>query len=734
MSAAARRAGLARAVVLLTTTAAVVLALVIGRQQPSAPLPPAIGQPSPETFTASEPITVVDQEATAAARERARNNVETLFETDNEATNAVLRDIQLFFDRAEAAAAPVPEVVDPPPEAATEPVPDDNVGTVPPAADAPVFPPPIEEQIAALQGEYPLYAPETIATILDAFNADYLASLEGGTLYLDRIEEQALEVAGELLAENKGILVDELPNVKRSLVEAPRRLILPGLEEDTLTSIEFAVAEVIAENLQSNKRIDEAGTEQARSEAEALTPEEVVPYLAGQTIVEEGELVTAVQWQAIVDLDLLVSAEEVRLEALAVSGALIVLLSVFFLWRISREQWERPKLVALFGVLLVLAAVAARVPEVVVAERPELGFLIPAAVLGFLASILFNPRTALLMSIPMMAFTALAAGDIALSVFAGAATVAPVPLVSAASTRTRLRLAVVALGTVLAPLGGALAWFFDGTEMAWRAAGVAGAGGVVSGVVALGALPFLENLFKITTTLTLLDLTDRNHPALRLIEEQAPGSFNHSILVGTLAGRAAREVGANALLAQAAAYYHDLGKTQQPLFFIENQFGVSNPHDELTPQESAAIIRSHVTAGLKLAKQYRLPDEIADGIRMHHGTGIMRFFYHKALALDPGSEPADYRHTGTKPRRKEMAILMLADATEGAVRSLVQHEDPNVDNISKAVDQIIAEKQEDGQLDESSLTFGELTKVRNALVDSLIGYYHSRIPYPGFPG
>jgi putative nucleotidyltransferase with HDIG domain len=732
MSAAARRAGFLRAVVLLITIAAVALALVTGRSQPSVQLPPAIGQPSPQTFTASGPITVVDQEATAAARERARNNVETLFAPDDEATAKVLRDIVVFFDRAEAAAEPVPEVVDSVPDVPAEEVPEDTLGTPPTVVATPAFPPPIEDQIAALQAEYPLYAPETIATILDAFNADYLASLEGGPLYVDDIEAAALGGANELLTE--GILVEELSDVKTSLVEAPARLILPGLDEETLTAIEFAVAEVIAENLQSNERVDEVATEEARLAAEAETPDVTVPYIAGQTIVEGGELVSAVQWQAIVDLELLVSGEEVRLDALAVSGALIVLLSVFFLWRISRQQWERPKLVALFGVLLVLAAAAARVPEIVTGDRPELGYLIPSAALGFLAAILFNPRTALLMSIPMMAFTALASGDIALSVFAGAATVAPVPLVSAASTRTRLRLAVVAIGAVLAPLGGALAWFFDGSDMAWRSAGVAGVGGVVGGVVALGALPFLENLFKITTTLTLLDLTDRNHPALRLIEEQAPGSFNHSILVGTLAGRASREVGANALLAQAAAYYHDLGKTQQPLFFIENQFGVSNPHDELTPQESAAIIRSHVTAGLKLAKQYRLPDEIADGIRMHHGTGIMRFFYHKALALEPGSEPTDYRHTGTKPRRKEMAILMLADATEGAVRSLVQHEDPNVDNISKAVDQIIAEKQEDGQLDESSLTFGELTKVRNALVDSLIGYYHSRIPYPGFPG
>ena len=231
----------------------------------------------------------------------------------------------------------------------------------------------------------------------------------------------------------------------------------------------------------------------------------------------------------------------------------------------------------------------------------------------------------------------------------------------------------------------------------------------------------------------MLDLTDRNHPGLRLLEEKAPGTFNHSILVGTLAGKAARAIGADPLLAQAAAYYHDLGKTEHPQFFIENQFGFFNPHDELDPVESAEIIRRHVTDGLRLARQFRIPDDIANGIRMHHGTGLMRYFYHKALDADPGVDPELFRHTGRKPRRKEMAILMISDAGEGAARALAQQEDPTADGLRKLVDAIVNEKQEDGQLDESELTFGDLTRIKLALVEALIGYYHTRIPYPGFP-
>jgi len=331
-------------------------------------------------------------------------------------------------------------------------------------------------------------------------------------------------------------------------------------------------------------------------------------------------------------------------------------------------------------------------------------------------------------------FTAISTQDVALTIYAVAATVAPVAFVSAVSTRRQLRLAVLLAALVLVPLAASVAWLFDGRGMALEAAAAGFAGGLIAGFLAQGLVSFLENIFGITTTVTLLDLTDRNHPALRLIEERAPGTFNHSILVGNLAGKAARAIGADPLLAQAAAFYHDLGKTEHPQYFIENQFGVSNPHDELQPVESAEIIRRHVSDGLKLARQYRIPVDIAAGIEQHHGTGLMRYFYHAALEAEPGTDPNLFRHHGVKPQRKEMAILMISDAVEGAARALAQQEDPTGDSLRKLVDSVVGEKLDDGQLDESALTYGDLTTVKQALVEALIGYYHTRIPYPGFPG
>jgi putative nucleotidyltransferase with HDIG domain len=410
------------------------------------------------------------------------------------------------------------------------------------------------------------------------------------------------------------------------------------------------------------------------------------------------------------------------------------MVAALYLWRIGHEFWGQPKMVALFGLLVVLAAGAARIPELVNADEVAIGFLLPAALIGYLGASLFDARLAVVLALPATVFTALATGDVALSIFAAGATLMPVPLVSSVASRAQLNTAVVISAAIHVPLTMGLAWFYYGRDEMVVAAIWGFVSGIASGVVALGVLPILSTVFGITTTQTLLDLTDRNHPALRRIEDLAPGTFNHSIMVGNLADRAARSVGANPLLARAMAYYHDLGKTNDPKYFVENQFGVTNPHDRLPPEESATIIRSHVSEGLTLAREYRIPPDVAQGILTHHGTSLMRFFYHKAEELEGADiRPSDYRHRGRKPQSKEMVILMLADATEASTRALVQHEDPTSETIRELVENVIAEKVEDGQLEESAVTFGELTRIKEAFVDALIGYYHTRIPYPNFP-
>ena len=255
-------------------------------------------------------------------------------------------------------------------------------------------------------------------------------------------------------------------------------------------------------------------------------------------------------------------------------------------------------------------------------------------------------------------------------------------------------------------------------------------GGLLTIIFAAGGVPINESLFGILTDIRLLELTNAELPVLSQLALRAPGTNQHSHAVGQLAEDACRAIRANALLARVGALYHDIGKVAAPEHFVENQTG-DNPHDRLKPIQSAKIITSHVTYGLRLAKEIGLPKRIADFIPQHHGTRVLHFFLRKAEAQANGARinEADFRYPGPKPQFKEAAILMLVDSAEAAARSLAH---PNAENIRTIVGRIFDAVLSDGQLDESKLTLRELSEVREAIVNSLLAIYHPRIVYPGF--
>jgi len=220
---------------------------------------------------------------------------------------------------------------------------------------------------------------------------------------------------------------------------------------------------------------------------------------------------------------------------------------------------------------------------------------------------------------------------------------------------------------------------------------------------------------------------DPAHPLLRRLQLEAPGTYHHSVIVGNLAEAAAEAVGADALLARVGTYYHDVGKIRRPAFFVENQMGTENPHDRMTPSLSALTVAAHVRDGLDLAREYRLPEMIADFIPEHHGTTVMSYFYHQALERGDQPEPGAYRYDGPKPQTRETAIVMLADAAEAAVRTLQR---PTPDRIYEVVRRIIHERLEDGQLDECDLMFRDLEKIAQAFTRILTSIFHPRIEYP----
>lgn len=595
-----------------------------------------------------------------------------------------------------------------------------------------------EVQVAELLQNYAILTESTIVTFVDLHEKDIDRVVEGDQSVFPAMQATSLEWATDELSD--GIRSQtELSDVQQKYLNPTTRppIAIVGLPEDDLKDTSDSIATLVATRLQINESVDETEWAIQRQVARDAVPLQTTGYSGGDTIADEGDLLTSVQVTAITELNLYDPevSSAVPLSALILFGVISILVLAFLLERIAPKNFDRPRRVALIGILLVLAAAASRVPGLVSGADHPVGYIIPAVAIGVMASILFDPRTALLLAIPMAGFTAISTGDIAFTVFAGIAVSIPVAFVSSVSTRSQLRLSVLGAAAVAAPVAAGLEYLFvpDHTgAAALQAAFWAFVGAVVGGFIGQGLVSFLENAFGVTTAMSLLDLLDRNHPALQLLEEQAPGTFNHSMLVGSIAGKAARSIDADPLLAQAAAWYHDLGKTEKPLYFVENQLGY-NPHDDLPPEESAEIIRSHVIEGQALADQFRIPEDVADGIRMHHGTSLMRYFYHKALAEDADTDAEAFRHHGIKPTRKEMAIVMIADATEAGARAYAQNEQPTEEGLSKLVDSIVSEKLDDGQFDESSLTFGDLTTIKAEVVAALSAYYHARVEYPNFP-
>jgi putative nucleotidyltransferase with HDIG domain len=263
------------------------------------------------------------------------------------------------------------------------------------------------------------------------------------------------------------------------------------------------------------------------------------------------------------------------------------------------------------------------------------------------------------------------------------------------------------------------------------AVGCGVAGGILTTIFTAGGLPVNESVFGILTDVKLLELSNADLPVLGQLALRAPGTNQHSHAVGQLTEDACRVINANPLLARIGALYHDIGKLAAPQMFVENQSG-DNPHDRLRPTNSARIIISHVTYGIKLAEEMGLPQKIVDFIPQHHGTRTLHYFLRKAQAQGiHGDEvvEAEFRYPGPKPQFKESAVMMLADSCEAAARSLAR---PDPENIRAIVNKIFEAIVSDGQLDECNLTLRELTALRDSITSSLVAIYHARIDYPGF--
>ncbi|HPF71376.1 MAG TPA: HDIG domain-containing protein [Candidatus Krumholzibacteria bacterium] len=464
-------------------------------------------------------------------------------------------------------------------------------------------------------------------------------------------------------------------------------------------------------------------------------------FIAGERIIDQGVRVTEQQALFLEQLESLVlsrgggegaGARVVR----GVGRALLVALALaLFGWlgriHIPRRQRRPRPLVAqtvILGVFLVGAAVAL--------GRPGLGpMAVPVVLLSLLSTVLLKSRSGYMSTLLAMAMLAVLPGVQALNTFSwfivGMATVVSVRRIQ---KRSQFYQTIVLL-TVLSLLMVFLEGLVGAPEQ--RPGGgtylVAVFAPVLSVAFGLFLLPVVEPLVGVCSDLTLLELSDLNHPLLQRMALESQGTYHHSQVVGQLAEHAARAIDANALLVRVGALFHDIGKMQKPEYYVENQRPDYNKHDELSPSMSALVIAAHVKEGIELGRKWRLPQQVIDFIPEHHGTMVMEYFYHKALEAE-GNETVkvdDFRYPGPKPQTRETAVLMLADATEAATRSLAK---PTPGRIREVTKQVIDKRMLSGELDESGLTLSELARIREAFIPLLVGIHHARIQYPGQRG
>lgn len=536
--------------------------------------------------------------------------------------------------------------------------------------------------------------------------------------HLLSLETMARKLVAQLMRMER---IDEarVATVREQAAKRVLELDRPAPERTLLTGVTKAA-------IGPNLVLDPQKVERAREQAmRAIRPAYVEQ---GQSILRKGDIVTAEDVVILRDLGLLGQ----RPNYLAALGVVAILLLLMAMMAIYMHQFNRPvlanqSLLALLGLVLVVVTALAKVASLVDFEGA--GFLIPTALAGILISVLLDSHLAVVATVFLAAVVGVVMGQdtkyMMVALTGGLAGVFSVSRVSQRGDVTRAGL-IVSLVNFVAMIAFGLfrsEWFM----VKYSVLGVFN--GLISAVLSIGFLPYLETVFGITSSIRLLELSNPNHPLLRQLLMDAPGSYHHSMIVGNLAEAAAEAIGADSLLARVQAQYHDVGKIRRPFFFIENQFGGDNPHDRIAPSLSTLIITAHVKDGVELARQHKLPQVVIDVISEHHGTDLVRYFHHKAQesAKDEVVAEQDFRYQGPRPQSRETAIVMLADSVEAAVRSLSR---PTPGRIEGLVRKIIKERLNDGQLDESDITFKDLDKMAETFVRVLTGMFHNRIEYP----
>lgn len=448
-----------------------------------------------------------------------------------------------------------------------------------------------------------------------------------------------------------------------------------------------------------------------------------------QIIVKEGEPITFEQKALLESLGLLDNTSNFEWSLyLSLGGlvCLVLLLQWYYLFKYQPEIFKDIKKLIMLNILSIIAILLARILGIISL------YVIPLACIPMLMTILINDEVSIGLNILNSILISVAVNfNFEITILALLSSITGAMLLKKMQQRNDILYSSIYIAMINLALYLSMGFLLSNSIVdVFKKAGMVALASLVSGVLTIGFLPFFESFFDIVTTVKLLELSNPNHPLLKRLLLEAPGTYHHSVLVANLSEVAAEVVGANPVLSRVASYYHDIGKIKRPYFFKENQLGNDNPHDKITPNLSTLIIISHVKDGLELAKEFKVPKVIQDVIQQHHATSLVKYFYvtmKNSSDTPEDIKEEDFRYPGPNPESKEAAIIMLSDAVEAAVRSIPN---PTKNKIEEMVNNIIKGRLNDGQLDECDLTLKDLEKIRKAFLKVFSGIYHERIEYP----
>jgi putative nucleotidyltransferase with HDIG domain len=677
-----------------------------------------VGDTSPATFSAPRFISIIDESETEKLRNSAVENVPPVYSIDTKVNIQVIDGITEMFLTVIKARTEEVLITD------DESNPEESSSTVTIVDLSKV------DQISKIKSSllFSTISTSAIEVLVEISNIDK----DNSSNFLTQIEFESKNQANRLLS--NGINNENLNQIRQTIVQTPPNLNLPSELYVIVPEarVRAMVGEIVAENLIANQKLEEELWNDQKNKASESIEAVNIQFFKDEIVVSEGQIINAVKYKALDEFGYL-SGESRTVQTAAIPIIFSVFLILYvLLWRLRDSIWKNDNELLLMLTLILISSLFLRGVSYF-SQQSDLDFVqyaLPISFVGIISVTLLNLRATLILSLSSSLLALAGGGNIGLVALGALGTIIPAIFLSEDTDRALLRERIIYISLTQPLLAFGVYFFLRDDANITQILVFSFLSALIANLAAFSLTSYIESVFRLTSNFKLSELADRNHPALRYLEENALGTFNHSLVVGTLADRAANQIGANSQLARAMAYYHDIGKTENPTMFVENQIGYSNPHENLLPYESVKIIKSHVTEGVKLAKRFKIPEIVYKGIIEHHGDGVIRYFYEKEKLENNDVLKEDFRHLGQKPSSKESAILMLADSLEAACRAIFMVEDADDEKIKNVIEEIFNEKIADDQLSKAPITFKELSIIKDSFQKSLEGLYHQRVLYP----